>query len=126
MFAYGPVRRAVPMRGARVADTRHGRDFLRAVLTGPVAFTPLMGAWISTRSSLGINSGASSRTNQSLTVGAASLAVHYCYPTNLKKVTKSANGMFVFGQAQAVNKRNILGQAWSGTAGEESISLAQA
>ena len=31
-------------RGLLARQTRHGRDFLRTVLTGPIAFTPLMGA----------------------------------------------------------------------------------
>ena len=29
-------------RGLLTRQTRHGRDFLRKVLTGPIAFTPLM------------------------------------------------------------------------------------
>ena len=31
-------------RGLLTRQTRHGRDFLRTVLTGPIAFTPLMDA----------------------------------------------------------------------------------
>ena len=29
-------------RGLLTRQTRHGRDFLRTVLTGPIAFTPLI------------------------------------------------------------------------------------